>query len=317
MKKFMDIQAIRYDDIQLEGGKVRYNNISDFQVGDEINITEKVDGSNASIRLNETGDKFLAFSRNLPLDENNTLSGFWNYAQKLDVNMLKGRNQIIFGEWMGNGDRMNKILYTSTRGKWIVFDIYDINTEHYLSSEEVKEFCKNNGLEYVTEFYHGPFISWEHVQSFLHKNSYGNTQEGVVVRNESSKIRNLGREHSSRPYVVKIVNTEFAESMGLKKKEYKIVTEEMKAAKERELNLMKSIVTDNRIDKVMGKAIIDGELPQNLEPKDMSMVLKCVSRKVWEDIVKEENEIVESIGKNAGKLMGKIVAERLKKVLIG
>ena len=47
--KFVDIQAIRETDVDLGNGVFRSNNVGAFEVGDHIQISEKIDGANASI----------------------------------------------------------------------------------------------------------------------------------------------------------------------------------------------------------------------------------------------------------------------------
>lgn len=319
MKKFVDIQNARFNDITLIDGKIRKNNVSGWQIGDFITITEKVDGSNASVRLID--DEIKAYSRNKELRFDNTLNGFYNYAQTLDKKMFAELNEeiIIFGEWMGNGDKMNKIIYKTTKGKWIVYSIYSVGEQSYLGSTAVKSFCNRCGLEYVHEFYSGPFKGWDEVKKYLHMNSYGDKQEGIVIRNESLKLRNLKSNvtdylNSKMPYILKIVNEDFAESMAAK---IKVIDPEKAAAKARNEEIMNSIVTENRMDKILGKAIAEGELQREIGPKDLSVMIKYMGKAVYEDIIKEEKEIVESVGEDAGKICGKIVAAWCRKKVVG
>ena len=71
---------------------------------------------------------------------------------------------VIFGEW--SGARNAIIYYPENTKKWYVFDIYDVREEKYLPQSEVKAFAETHGLTYINTFYVGPFVSWEHVQSF-------------------------------------------------------------------------------------------------------------------------------------------------------
>lgn len=319
MKKFVDIQNVRLDDIDLNGGKVRKNNVSGFQIGDSITITEKVDGSNASVRLID--GEIKAYSRNKELTFDNGLNGFYNYAQTLDKRMFTESNEeiIIFGEWMGNTDKINKITYKTTKGKWIIYSIYSVNKQSYLSPAVVKSFCNHWGLEYVHEFYDGPFNGWNEIKKYLHMNSYGDRQEGVVVRNESLKLRNMESERGAdymngkTPYILKIVNEDFAESMATK---IKVVDPEKVAARARNEEIMKTVVTENRMEKILGKAIAEGELQEEIEPKDLSIMIRYMGKTVFEDIIKEEKEVVESVGEDAGKICSKIVAAWCRKKVV-
>ena len=66
-KKFMDISRVKF------GDELTPSNTGGFEVGDRIQITEKWDGSNASIRYDVETGKLVAFSRRLELTYNNTL----------------------------------------------------------------------------------------------------------------------------------------------------------------------------------------------------------------------------------------------------
>lgn len=74
----MDISRVKF------GDELTPSNTNGFEVGDIIQITEKCDGSNASIRYDVENGKLVAFSRRLELSYNNTLNGFWNYVQNLN-----------------------------------------------------------------------------------------------------------------------------------------------------------------------------------------------------------------------------------------
>lgn len=82
-KKFMDISRVKF------GDELTPSNTGGFEVGDRIQITEKWDGSNASIRYDVETGKLVAFSRRLELTYNNTLNGFWNYVQTLNPDDYK------------------------------------------------------------------------------------------------------------------------------------------------------------------------------------------------------------------------------------
>jgi len=92
MKKYVDIERF----------KEKYDTV--FSIGEQVTITEKVDGSNASFTYDPTTNTVLAFSRKNQLNEANTLNGFWNWAQQLNVSQIDMLTQhgryVIFGEWL-------------------------------------------------------------------------------------------------------------------------------------------------------------------------------------------------------------------------
>lgn len=311
MKHFIDIENIREQDIDLGEGKIRYNNISGFKVGDIISITTKIDGSNASITYNETTGELDAFSRKQELTYNNTLNGFYNYAKQLDKTAFKNhKNYIVYGEWMGCSKRQNKITYERVFS-WLIYSIWDTNTNLWLNQDKVKEFAKESGLEYIEELYYGPFVSWDHCKSFLHNSKYGNVQEGIVIRNIDELKRN-GADDKHCHWIIKIVNTDFAESM-VKKQRIKDPTKEK--AKNEADELLKQIITQNRVEKCLHKLQEEKELPNNLDVQCLGDVAKKLTKRVFEDIVKEEPEIVAKCGEYAGKACNKLTMEIVRKLV--
>ena len=201
MKHYIDIQQLIEKDTEL-----KESNCKAFVPGDMISITEKVDGSNASITIEDGVLK--AFSRKQELDETNTLDGFWNFVQTLKAEDFD-QNLVIFGEWL----RKNKIVYNpEAMHKWYVFDIYDKNTGTWKSQMFVKGYCIAHDLEYVHTLYEGPFISWDHCRTFMNSPIYGARQEGIVVKN----ISKLFDENNRQPSYLKLVNEDFKESHKVK-----------------------------------------------------------------------------------------------------
>lgn len=90
-KKFMDIE------------RIKENNSACFQKRDLIYIEEKIDGANAAIRYDGETDSIIAQSRKNILNPMNTLRGFYEFTQRLDINKVRdilGDNLCLFGEWL-------------------------------------------------------------------------------------------------------------------------------------------------------------------------------------------------------------------------
>lgn len=302
LKKYMDIENLRESAVLLNGLVTRDCNDRGFVVGDIITITEKFDGSNFSATWEDNEVK--AFSRRKPLDENNTLNGAYNYVQALDDLIFRENpNLIFFGEWATK----NKIIYNKEMmGKWYIFDAWDKEKEEWVNPEYVKVLCEGYGLEYIYEAYNGPFISWEHCKSFMNNPQYGNRQEGVVVRN----ISKYSNPNSREPFILKLVNQDFKESMGVKVKD-----PEKEAKKKEVANIMASIVTVNRVEKNLRKLQEDGLVPENLKPEDLGKVAKVLPRAVYEDCIKEEPEIMEAYEKHASKMVGSMTMAIVRNLL--
>lgn len=301
-KHFLDIQHIREEDTEL-----RQSNTKAFEVGDIIQISEKIDNANACITFDPDEGCLVAFSRKQTLSFNNTLNGFWNYAQSLDVSKwVEDAKFYVFGEWSG---MKNKIVYNdSQKRKWYVYDIYDSEAETYMPQWFVKIFCETHGLTYVNVLYEGPFISWEHCKSFMNKPAYGDQQEGIVVKNQSKL---LDAENRSPSYL-KIVNEAFHEKMARVKVEK---TAEELAEEERNQQLAESIITPNRIEKELFKMRDEGIVPPTLLPSDMRLVAQNLPKRIYDDCMKEDKEIVMSIGEKFSKLCSSLAMKHARNLI--
>lgn len=288
-KHFMDIENLREEDTELRQG-----NGHGFVVGDIIQISEKYDASNACCAYDTDTDKLVAFSRKQTLNYSNTLNGFWNYVELLNPEVFKNNpSWRVFGEWGGS---KNKIRYNPEyKNTWFVYDIYDVDNEQWLAQDIVKEFCNVAGLTYIHELYYGPFISWEHCRTFLHSPAYGDTQEGIVVKNQSR----LNCPDTRLPFYLKIVNDDFKESI---KTREKVIDPAVEAVKSESQRIVESIVTKNRVEKELFKMRDEGILPEKLAPTDMGLVARYLPKRIYDDCVKEEKELVIAAGEYFGKM---------------
>ena len=308
MKKYLDIERC----------KQKY--AETFNVGEDIVIQEKIDGSNASIRYDEESGTLKAFSRRLELSADNTLNGFWDYVQTLNLDTFKeilGSRYIVFGEWMG---AKHAIKYPeNVYGKFWMFDVWDTQIEQYLPYEETRSFydkliaCGNedNKFNFVPVFYIGKFESWEKTSELVGRTEVGAepTGEGIVIKRQNC----LDSKSSRLPFYVKIVSEQFSEVH--KSKKQKAIDPEAIAKKEANLALAATIVTPQRVQKMIYKFIEDGLLPQDWDEHNLRDVSKILPNAIYQDCVKEENETVQQVedfGKVAAKLSMSIVRDLIK-----
>ena len=308
MKKYLDIERC----------KQKY--AETFNVGEDIVIQEKIDGSNASIRYDEESGTLKAFSRRLELNADNTLNGFWDYVQTLNFDTFKeilGSRYIVFGEWMG---AKHAIKYPeNVYGKFWMFDVWDTQTEQYLPYEETRSFydkliaCGNedNKFNFVPVFYIGKFESWEKTSELVGRTEVGAepTGEGIVIKRQNC----LDSKSSRLPFYVKIVSEQFSEVH--KSKKQKAIDPEAIAKKEANLALAATIVTPQRVQKMLYKFIEDGLLPQDWDEHNLKDISKILPNAIYKDCVKEENETVQQVedfGKVAAKLSMSIVRDLIK-----
>ena len=295
-KKFMDIQRIK------EGI------VDNFQVGDWIYITEKIDGANAAIRYDSDTNTVAAQSRKNVLNISNNLRGFYEFTQTLNVDKVKavlGDNLVLFGEWLVK----HSVPYPDEKyNTFYAFDVYDTDKEKYLPQIEAVGISNELGLTFVPVFYIGKFQSWEHCMSFVGKTALGGEYgEGIVCKNQSR----LNDPNNRQPFYLKIVGEQFKE---VHKRKDKTPNAEQLKSLEENYELCKTIVTEARVNKILNKFVDEGILPENWGATEMPIIAKNLTKAVYEDCLKEEPDIVKQIsdfGKTANRICMEIARSKI------
>lgn len=299
-KKYMDIE------------RLQVKNSVAFNVGENIVITEKVDGANCSFTYSDDG--IIAFSRKNILDANNTLRGFWNLTQSMPVEAVKeltdnGR-YIIFGEWLVK----HTISYPDSRfNKMYMFDVWDTINEYWMSHDFVYstyEKAKTLGLdiEFVPIIYKGTFTSWENLMKYVGTTFLDATPcgEGIVVKSQDRLTNPTNR----LPIYLKIVAEKFSEVSHTKAP----VDPEVLAKKEAERELVGTIVTERRTQKLLEKLIDENIIPADWDEKTMGLIAKNINKLMFEDCMKEEKETVLKC-ENFGRICGNITMSHVRSML--
>lgn len=282
-----------------------------IQEGDIISITEKIDGANASFRLDSTNPLGVScYSRNRLLDEDNTLSGFYGWVNEniLPIKEKLNSNYIYFGEWL----LKHKVQYKAEYYKnFYLFSVWDVINEQYLSDDIVISEAKRLGLTTVPYKYVGQYISFEHLMSFVGQSEMTetpNTGEGVVVKNVSYF------DKYNKQCFVKLVSEKFAEVQKQRLPKNPNVTNGL-------IPVIKSVLTKPRVEKLLFKLVDEGLLKEDYNITDMGVILRVLGGKVYEDIMKEESdlfvkfdkdEIKRGIGKNTPQVVKEILKDQGK-----
>lgn len=318
IKHFIDIQQAR-----LEDDEFRSKNTGAFHEGDIVQITRKIDGSNASISYDQEEKKLVCFSRNNELMWNKTLGGFYEYVQSLDASMFRDHPELyIFGEWNLCCNKI-KDYKDEFKKKWIVYDIFDRNKNVWWMQEDVKDFCKKHDLMYIQELYYGPFADWNEALTYLENDGYyGDTAEGIVIKNQSAMKRALERnegaewletpEDDKNPAYLKMVNASFKERKARNKKK-----QDNSAEREEKMTLVQTIVTQRRVEKALERLRDDGVIPEKIGPQQMSLIAKNLPKAVYDDCLKEEKEIVMQVGESFGKMCSSETMRIARKMIMG
>ena len=136
----------------------------------------------------------------------------------------------------------------------------------------------------------------------------GEYGEGIVVKSMTM----LNNPNTKLPFYVKIVAESFSEVQ--KSKVHKVDLEALKE-KERLYNLAETIVTKNRIEKIIMKLVDNGDLRPDWDETDMKLIAKNLPKEAYKDCVKEEPEVVEEIGKTFGSIASKISMKYAREIL--
>lgn len=281
-----------------------------FNEGDHILITEKIDGSNLSVSYDPETDSLVGFSRKNPLSPQLPLDGAYEYIQRLDKEAFKKyEGYRLFGEW--GLKHLVKYKPEHKNQMW-AFDVWDLKNECWMPQEFAQKMARDCNINYVPIFYDGPFISIEHLMSFMGKSDMTiepNTGEGVVIKNQTT----INNPSSRTPFELKFVAPAYSEKA--QKSHVKEIDPEKLAAYEANMALAKTIVTYNRIEKIIYKMIVEEQIiPRDWDSSHMKTIAKELPRRVYDDCVKEEEEIVFSVP-SFGSFCAKISMSLAKQML--
>ncbi|MGV2640199.1 hypothetical protein GNF86_01920 [Clostridium perfringens] len=295
IKKYTDV--VRYGKSSTQGV---------IQEGDIISITEKIDGANASFCIDNENDLGVSsYSRNNLLTEENRLRGYYDWVLNniVPIKEKLNPNYRYFGEWCVK----HKVIYKEENYyKFYLFSIWDDEKQMYLSDEIVRSEAQRLGLLTVQYFYYGKYISFEHLMSFVGKSELTeepNTGEGIVVKNVSYF------DNYNRQVFVKLVSDKFREVQQQKKPKNPNVDSKV-------IETIKSVLTKARVSKLIHKLVDEGLLKEDFSIEDMGTILKELKDKPYQDIMKEEPELIGNIEEKIIKrTIGKNIPNIVKEVL--
>lgn len=195
----------------------RYGNqsVSDIELG-EVYVFPKIDGTNASVWLNDEGE-VTAGSRNRELSHEQDNAGFYNYIvadEKIKKMLNENPKLRLYGEWL-----VPHSLKTYRENAWRKFYIFDVILHksdeefEYLPYNEYKKILDVYDLEYIVPLGVMKGGNYDNFIHYLDKNQYliedgkGNG-EGIVLKNYNYT------NYNGEIRWAKIVSSEFKELHG-------------------------------------------------------------------------------------------------------
>lgn len=287
----------KYTDVVRLGHRTTVGVLSE---NDNIIIQEKLDGANASFKVED--GIVLTFARNTQLNEKNTLRGFYQWTQTLNPDeLLEG--VVYFGEWLVK----HKLDYGDNMSQFYLFDIYNEHVQEYVNFSMVKDESKLLNLNLIPILYEGKYQSFEHLQSFVGQSSLGEQGEGIVVKNVTH------RDRFGKQVFVKLVTDKFREVQKQKApKDPSATTQEMV--------FVNTFLRKGRVEKLLHKLVDEGTLDEKFGIEDMGTILKNLGQRSYEDMLKEERDFLpaefdekvlsKSVGKKLPVIVKKIIQER-------
>lgn len=245
---------------------------------DPVQIEEKVDGSQLSARVSETGELTVrSKGRELCVPcEDKLFAGAVNTFLQLKNKLIP--STIYRGEVISR-PKHNALTYGRVPvGNIILFDMDD-GGQNYFSAEKRAAEAERLGLETVPVFYTGLVESFDQFKSLLDRESVlgGARIEGVVIKNYARFT------DDAKVMMAKFVSEEFKEKHRI----------EWKQANPGKSDLIQNIIAIYRHENRWLKAIQHLREQGLLQdaPQDIPLLMKEVGL----DIMKEEKEAIEKI----------------------
>lgn len=255
----------------------------------KVYVFPKLDGTNSSLWKATKADgprPLSAGSRTRPLSLENDNAGFyaahWQDEKLLDF-FDRAPNLRLYGEWLV--PHSFKGYRPEAWRKFYVFDVYNDDTNEYLSYEQYQPILEQWGIEYIPPLATIKNASYENFLRLLNENRYlcpdgGDPGEGIVIKNYNY-YNKFGRQ-----IWAKIVRQEFkelhAKTMGSPDINGGLMNEE---------RIINRVLTTALIDKTFNKILNDiWNKAGNpiLGPIWTSKYIPRLLETVFYDLVKEE-----------------------------
>jgi len=261
-------------------------------------IFPKLDGTNASVWIDENGD-IQAGSRNRHLSLESDNAGFYNWVKNqsnIAEYLKENPAHRLYGEWL-----VPHALKTYRGDAWRKFYVFDVSidkedceilhkndeTNNYLRYEEYSNILEEKGIDYIAPICTIKNASYEQLINQLIKNVFliedgKGVGEGIVIKNYDFKNK------YNRQTWAKIVTSEF------KEKHAKVHgPTEIKGKKMVEEQIADEFVTKALCEKVYAKIENDGGFTSSKIPQLLNVIYyDVVKEESWSFIKKHKNPTI-------------------------
>jgi protein-tyrosine phosphatase len=184
-KHFTNLGSMSRDDLLLD-----IKDITEILKYDLL-IEEKVDGANLGFFLDKETQKIRVQNRSHFVDstyhEQFKLLDKWITDHRVELyDIFEKGNYILFGEWLYF---KHSIHYTKLPDYFLIYDIFDKETEDFLSREIIVDMLKDTTLHMVPIIYEGK-TTLENLKNMVNTISkyYDGKVEGIYIRAIANKI---------------------------------------------------------------------------------------------------------------------------------
>lgn len=162
-------------------------------VSDLVEVTEKVDGANCAISVNNghpiirnrnhiLGKGFIARKTPAKMQFSGIFNWYYDNQDKFDkINELAGGTMGVYGEWLV---AVHGIKYDKLPSCFMPFEIYDPEKEYFLDPTVARKMFEEVGFPTIPLLWKGKVKSYEQLEAFCQEHSpfASERREGVYIK---------------------------------------------------------------------------------------------------------------------------------------
>lgn len=278
--------------------------LEENKAGNYYVATEKIDGANSCIEVLKRDGKidFAIYSHRQRLGEDNTLRGFYEYAQEVLIPKLMEfyknideAHDYLYGEWLVS----HRVEYQQKMyNHWYFFSFYDDLFGHEYNFFERTAFADRVGLRQP---------------NVVSMANYTLTKEDINAMVGRSMIT---KEPDHGEGIVIECNGIRAKCVSDKFKEIRKARKPRRSQSESQM-FIEETATDARITKMIEKFKDEDLLPEVIDFNHFGDIARALSQAVWEDIIEEENDNLPVLfdEKKARKRLNKIIPKYVRELI--